>query len=79
MDEKDFVDFDEEEFEMLINGMIHPGEMFTPPDMLGGAYPAPIGGMGAPGMGAPGMGAPMGMGGFDDFIAQAYDEEEDDK
>ena len=75
MEEQDFADFDEEEFEMIINGLIHPGDMFTPPDMLGGV-PAPFGMPGAmPGM--PGMDAPGGfMGGMDSIIAQAYDEEE---
>ena len=42
MDEKDFEDFDEEEFEMLINGLIHPGDMFVSPDFMGGAFPPPI-------------------------------------
>lgn len=73
MNEKDFEDFDEEEFEMIINGLIHPGDMFTPPDFMGG-YPTPFG---APAMGGmqpgPNFGGP---GGFDSIIAQAYDEEE---
>ena len=75
MEEKDFDDFDEEEFEMLINGLIHPQDMFVSPDLMG--FPAPVG---APGMGMPGAG---GMGAqpftdnpYDSMIAQAYDEEE---
>lgn len=78
MREEEFDDFDEEEFEMLINGLIHPGDMFMSPDMLGGAYPPPVGGFGGmPGGGAPGgFGAPSGS--FDDMIAQAYDDFEDD-
>ena len=76
MEEKDFADFDEEEFEMIINGLIHPQDMFVSPDLMG--YPPAVGG---PGMGMPGMG---GMGGqqpfsdnaFDSMIAQAYDEED---
>ena len=78
MEEKDFEDFDEEEFEMIINGLIHPTDMFMSPDMLAGAYPAHFGGggMGTPGMGMPG-GAPTGFGSsYDSIIAQAYDEEE---
>jgi len=73
MDEKDFEDFDEEEFEMLINGLIHPGDMFVSPDFMGGAYPPPFG---APGMGGPAAGGPVGFGGMDSMIAQAYDDEE---
>ena len=76
MNEQDFEDFDEEEFEMLINGLIHPGDMFTPPDFMGGAFPQPFGAPGM-GMGAPGMGGPANFaGGMDSIIAQAYDEEE---
>jgi len=77
MEEKDFEDFDEEEFEMLINGLIHPGDMFVSPDFMGG-YPAPVGGMGMPGMpGVPGMGEPAFSGSsYDSMIAQAYDEED---
>ena len=78
MDEKDFEDFDEEEFEMLINGLIHPGDMFVSPDFMGGAFPPPIGG-GPGGMGMPGMGDPAFAGGsYDSMIAQAYDEEGDE-
>ena len=73
MDEKDFEDFDEEEFEMIINGLIHPGDMFVSPDFMGGAYPPPVGGTG---MGMPGMGGPAFAGSpLDSMIAQAYDEE----
>ena len=76
MNEQDFEDFDEEEFEMLINGLIHPGDMFTPPDFMGGAFPPPFGAPGM-GMGAPGMGGPANFAsGMDSIIAQAYDEEE---
>ena len=77
MDEKDFADFDEEEFEMLINGLIHPGDMFVSPDFMGGAFPPPIGGPGGmPSM--PGMGGPASFAnGYDSIIAQAYDEEEE--
>ncbi|MDO4400310.1 MAG: hypothetical protein Q4D27_05100 [Coriobacteriia bacterium] len=83
MEEKDFEDFDEEEFEMIINGLIHPTDMFMSPDMLAGAYPAPFGGGG---MGAPGMGMPGGMPGgspasfgspYDAMLAEAYDEEDE--
>ena len=77
MNEQDFADFDEEEFEMLINGLIHPGDMFTPPDFMGGAFPQPFGGPGMGGMGAAGMGGPASFtSGMDSIIAQAYDEEE---
>ena len=78
MDEKDFEDFDEEEFEMLINGLIHPGDMFVSPDFMGGAYPPPFGGPGMPDMGGPAAGGPAGFGGMDSMIAQAYDDEEGD-
>lgn len=75
MDERDFEDFDEEEFEMLINGLIHPGDMFVSPDFMGGAFPPPMAAPGT-GMGAPG-GSPAGFGSpLDSMIAQAYDEEE---
>ena len=82
MDENYFDDLDEDEFEMLINGLIHPGDMFTPPDFMGGGFPPPFG---SPGAGMPGgmggmggMGGPAALGGMDSLIAQAYDEEEGD-
>lgn len=69
MKEEELDNLDEEEFEMLVNGLIHPGDLFTPPDFMGG-MPAPFGGM--PSTDAPA--APLG--GMDGMIAAAYDEME---
>ena len=75
MEEKDFADFDEEEFEMIINGLIHPQDMFVSPDLMG--YPPAVGGPGMDMPGMPGMGAAPTTGNpYDSMIAQAYDEEE---
>lgn len=72
MREEELDEFDEEEFEMLINGLIHPQDMMMSPDMLAGAFPPPFGaGGGMPG-GAPNLSSMDGM------IVQAYDEEEEE-
>ena len=75
-------DFDEEEFEMIINGLIHPSDFMMSPDFLAGAYPAPVGGGMPGGMGGMPGGMPMGgapnFSSYDSIIAQAYDEEEED-
>lgn len=77
MAEKGFEDYDEEELEMLINGLIHPNDMFVSPDFMGSAFPPPVGG---PGMGMPGMGgAPFSGSSYDNMLAQAYDDEDDDE
>lgn len=73
MKEEELDDFDEEEFELLINGLIHPGDMFTPPDFMPGAFPPPFGGM-------PGSTPAPGLGNLDGMLAAAYvdlDEEDD--
>lgn len=72
MNEEDFADFNEEEFEMLINGLIHPGDMFTPPDFMPGAFPAPVGGV-------PSAPAAPGFGNLDGMLAAAYDELEEEE
>lgn len=72
MIDKPFEDYDEEELEMLINGLIHPNDMFVSPDSFAGGFP------GAPG--APGMpgGAASPAGSFDAMLASAYDEMDED-
>lgn len=68
MDEREFEELDDEELEMLMNGLIHPDDFFTPPDLTGGSIPL------APGASP----SPFPTGSFDDLIARAYDDESDD-
>lgn len=75
MDERELDELEEEEFEMLVNGLIHPGDFLTPPDLIGGAYPAPFGGMAAGGPAGAAAPSPFPAGSIDDLIVQAYEEE----
>ncbi len=88
MDAKDLDEFEDEELEMLINGIIHPTEMFTPPDFGSFAPVAGLGGMpgGSPIGGMPGGAMPSGNipspftpGSLEDLMTQEWDEEDESK
>ncbi len=77
MDAKELDELNDEEFEMLINGIIHPDEMFTPPNFSNatpfGATPS-VGAM--PSIGGGGS-MPFAATSIDNLLMQDWDEEDE--